>query len=386
MSLFRLTVRNASRTPVRGAMTVVAVAITLVAYVLLRTLSAAWTDRIEQTPNDRVVTRHRIGWAGSLPAHYTDVVRSMPGVKRATSATWVGLALPTDVGVVFESVAVDAREFVDMHYELSAPDEQKQAFVDNRRGAIVSAEFAGERGWKVGDQLHLKGRNIPGGYDFTLEAIVKSTRVGFGQHVVWFHWEYFNETQPQGKRDRIEQMVAQVVNPTDGARLAKTIDIHFDTEIDQTFSQDDKALNTAIVGRFGAILGAMNLVSLLVLGVVVLILGNTVAMSTRERTREYGVLRAMGFMPWHLAAFVLGEAATLGLVSGGLGLTLAYPLVQGTLSRYLAQQMGVAPLRVKADDAGAALLLGLVLGLVAAGIPAFKAARQELTESLSRVA
>jgi putative ABC transport system permease protein len=129
----------------------------------------------------------------------------------------------------------------------------------------------------------------------------------------------------------------------------------------------------------------MNVVSLLVLGVVVLILGNTVAMSTRERTREYGTLRAIGFMPAHLVAFVLGEAATLGLVGGGLGLALGYPLVQGPLSRYLEQEMGVAPLRVASGDALGSMLLGVVLGLIAAGIPALRAARLEVTESLSHV-
>ncbi len=386
MSLYRLTLRNARRAPVRAGLTVVAVAVTLVAFVLLRTLSAGWTDRIEQTPNDRVVSRHKIGWASSLPVHYTDVIRKMPGVNVAMGGSWVGFKLPTDDSVFFQSMAVDAREFVDMHYELSAPAEQKEAFVADRRGALVAAELAEERGWKLGDELHFKGRDYPGEWDLHVSAIVKSTRVGFGQRAVWMHWEYFNETLPPAERDKITLISAQIDNPADGARIAKAIDIHFDTENEQTFTQEDKALNTAIVGRFGAMLSAMNMVSLLVLGVVVLILGNTVAMTTRERTREYGTLRAIGFMPAHLVAFVLGEAAALGLVGGGLGLLLGYPLVQGPLSRYLEEEMRVAPLRVATPDALAALVLGVVLGVIAAGIPALRAARLEVTQSLSRVA
>jgi putative ABC transport system permease protein len=91
-------------------------------------------------------------------------------------------------------------------------------------------------------------------------------------------------------------------------------------------------------------------------------------------------------MPRHLVSFVLGEAAALGVVAGGVGLALAYPLVQGPLSRYLEQEMRTAPLRVAGGDAWAALLLGAALGLVAAGIPALRAARLEVTESLSHVA
>src|SRR5262245_52123806 len=106
MSLFRLTVKNASRAPVRGLLTVVAVAITLVAFVLLRTLSAGWTERVKQTPNDRVITRHKIGWASPIPVRYTDIIRNMPGVKRAVGASWIDLRLPADETVQFQSVAV----------------------------------------------------------------------------------------------------------------------------------------------------------------------------------------------------------------------------------------------------------------------------------------
>lgn len=386
MSLVRLTLRNASRAPVRAALTVVAVAITLIAFVLLRTLSAGWRERVAQTPDDRVITRHQIGWARPLPVHYADAVRGMPGVKRVAIATFLPLKLPGKDGVFFQSSAVNAREFVDMHFELTAPAEQKAAFVADRHAAMVGSELAEEQGWRIGQQLHFERRDRAERYEVTLAAIAKSKRVGFGQRAVWIHWEYLNETLPPGEQDKLELIAAQIEDPRAGARLAKAIDIHFDTAVEPTFSQEDKALNKAIVGRFGALLGAMNTVSLLVLGVVVLILGNTIAMATRERVREYGTLRAIGFEPAHLVAFVLGEAAALGLAGGGLGLLLGYPLVEGPLSRYLREELGTSALRVAPADALLSLSLGAVLGLVAAGIPALRAARLQVTESLSHVA
>jgi putative ABC transport system permease protein len=386
MGLVRLTVRNAGRAPVRGGLTVIAVAVTLVAFLLLQTLSAGWTDRIKQTPNDRIIVRHKIGMAGTLPVRYLDVVRQLPGVQRVVGAAWVGFQLPADNNLLFQSVAIDPREFVDMHSELVAPAEQKEAFIANRHGALVSAELARERGWKVGDTLNFTTPDLPSLWPLTLSGIVTSTRVGFGQRALWMHYEYYNEKVLPIDKDRVSMIVAQVDDPTHSASMAKAIDIHFDTENDPTFTQDDKALNTAIVGRFGAMLGAINLISLLVLGVVVLILGNTIAMSTRERTREYGTLRALGFTPLHLASFVLGEAATIGLIGGATGLLLAYPLVQGPFSRYLEEEMRVAPLRIASGDALEALALGMLLGLVAAGLPALRAAKLEVTASLSHVA
>lgn len=383
MSLFRITIRNATRAPVRGLLTVVAVAVTLVAFVLLRTLSAGWAERVEQTPSDRVVTRHRIGWAAAMPVHYTEQIRRMPGVIRATGARWAGLMLPQDETERFQSAAIDAREFVDMHYELTGPVEHKEAFVENRRGLLVGAEMAERHGWKVGQQLHFRSREYPGEWAFELSGIVQSTRAGFGHNAVWLHWDYFNETLPPERRDGIEMVAAQIADPSLGARLAKDIDIHFDAEQDQTLSQEDKAFNKAIVGTFAAMLGAMNTVSLLVLGVVVLILGNTMALSTSERIREFGTLRALGFMPRHLAGFVLGEAAVLGLAGGALGLLLSYPLIEGPLSRYVQEEMSVLPLRVATADALGALLLGGTLALLAAGLPALRAARLQVTESLA---
>lgn len=383
MSMFRLTIKNAARAPIRGLLTVVAVAVTLVAFVLLRSLSAGWAERVEQTPSDRVVTRHRLGWSGAMPVHYTEQIRKMPGVVRATGARWAALMLPRDETERFQSAAIDARDFVDMHYELSAPAEQKEAFVQNRRGMLVGAELAERHGWRVGQQLHLRSREYPGEWAFEISGIVQSTRAGFGQNAVWLHWAYFNETLPPERRDQIEMVAAQIADPSLGARLAKDIDIHFDSERDQTLSQEDKAFNKAIVGTFAAMLGAMNMVSLLVLGVVVLILGNTMALSTNERIREFGTLRALGFLPRHLAGFVLGEAAVLGLGGGALGLLLSYPLIQGPLSRYVQEEMGVLPLRVATADALGALLLGGGLALLAAGLPALRAARRQVTESLA---
>ena len=385
MSLVRLTTRNARRSPARGVMTVLAVAVAMVAYLLLRTLSANWTDRIEQTPNDRVVARHRIGWAQSLPVRYTEVVRGMEGVVRAVGVRWAGFKLPANEGYRFQSVAVDARDFVEMHYELAAPKADQESFVQTRNGALVSAELASELGWKRGDRVRFQSREYPGEWEISISAVVQSTRHGFGHNGLWMHWEYLNEGLPEAARDRVCLIAAQVVEPSIGARVAKAIDIRFDTEDDPTFSQEDKAFNTAMVGRFGAVLEAMDLVSLLVLGIVVLILGNTMAMATRERVVEFGTLRAIGFSPRQVSLFVVGEGGVLGAVGGLLGLVLAFPIVQGPASRILEENMDIAPLRIASDDALACLGACVVLGALSAALPALRAARMEVTDSLSRV-
>ncbi len=386
MTLARIAFANAKRSPLRATLTVLAVAISLVAFILLRTVIASYTEKIRQTPNNRVVSRHKIGWERAMPVHYAEEVRKLPGVKRAMGGLWAGLKHPTNTKVWLDATAVQAAPFVAMHYELEAPPEQKQAFVENRRGLLVSDELAKLFGWKLGDSVPLEGTFYPGHWQFQISGIYHSTRHGFAQRSIWLHWEYFNELLPPEARDRINIVSAEIFEPRDGARLAKAVDIHFDDHDEQTFTQEDQALAAAFVGNFGAILRALDVVSVLILGIVLLVLGNTIAMNVRERTREYGVLRAIGFMPSAILGFVLGEAALLGLAGGMAGALLAYPLVEHPLSRYFEESMHFAPLHVPLAAAIGAVLVGVALGAVAAALPALRASRLEVVNALRRIA
>lgn len=385
MTLARLAFANARRSPLRAALTILAVAISLVAFVLLRSVSANFTEKVRQTPNNRVVTRHKIGWERAMPVRYAAEIAKLPGVKQAMGGRWAGLKHPTNTKVYFDTTAVQAKAFVDMHYELVAPPEQKRAFVENRRGLLVSDELAAIYGWKVGDTVPLEGTFFPGHWQFQVSGIYHSTRHGFAQRSMWIHWEYFNELLPVEEHDLINIVSAQIFEPRDGAQIAKSIDIHFDDQDNQTFTQEDQALNAAFVGNFGAILRALDVVSLMILGIVLLIVGNTMAMSVRERTREYGVLRAIGFLPKNVAVFVLSEAALLGLGGGLLGVALAYPLVEHPISRYFEDSLHFAPLEVPSAAALLAIGVGTVLGALAAAIPAYEASRLEVVSALRRV-
>ncbi len=136
---------------------------------------------------------------------------------------------------------------------------------------------------------------------------------------------------PLENRHKIGLISAEIVDPAQGAELAKSIDAHFDEQDDQTFTQEDQALNASFVGMFGALLHAIDIVSVLVLGIVILVVGNTVAMAVRERVQEYGTLRAVGFSPNRLAFLICGEAVVLG----GLGGSLAWPWPYPSFRRLL---------------------------------------------------
>jgi putative ABC transport system permease protein len=366
-------------------MTVLAVAITLVAFVLLRTLSRSWTERVEQTPNDRVVSRHKIGWVPRLPARYASEIRTVPGVVTAMGGRWVDIKQPGNEREWFDGMAVEARPFVDMHYEIVAPAAEKEAFVAARQGALISRELAKKHGWAVGSALHFRCDRCKANVELHVTGIYESSRHGFARGTIWYHLEYLNELLPDDQKDTISIVSAKIREPREGAAIARAIDVRFDPSDDQTRTFEDKALQSIAVGAFSAILEAFDTVSVLVLGVLLLILGNTVAMGVRERTQEHGVLRAIGFRPGHVVTLVCGEAAVFGALGAMLGLVLSVPLVELFLSAMLEEQMGFPPLHVFGDVALLALAAGVVLGPLAALGPARQAARLEVVTALRHV-
>lgn len=380
-----LVLHNARRSPVRSSMTVLAVAISLVAFLLIRTVSAGWTEQVRQTPDNRVVTRHKMGWLGTLPVHYVQRASEVEGVRRTLGVRWGLMQLPIDKMVEFESAAVQAQVFVDMHYELKAPAEQKQSFINERQGALVSIELANELGWKVGDIVHFKHGAFPSDIVLTISGIFESSRKGFARRAIYFHWEYLNELLPPPEQDRVNIVVSEILDPRQGARIAKAIDILFDQGDNQTLSQEDQAVNAQLVGQFGAILSALDFVSIMILGIIMLVLANTLAMTVRERRKEYGTLRALGFVRKHVVAFIVGEAALLGLAGGLLGLLLSYPLVGQAASRYLEESMRLPPLHISAESALLAIFIGALLGAIAGAVPAFQLLRVKVVDSLRSV-
>lgn len=382
MNLVTIGIRNAWRSPVRTFMTIGAVALSLTAFVLLRTLAAAWDEQVEQTPADRVITRNRMGWDHYLPAHYANAIRQIGGVKDVVTVRWAGLRFPRAEGSSFESHGVDEKSFIAIHDELEAPQAQKQAFVSDRRGAFVSRELADEFGWKLNDHVQFTSRQFRNTLELNISGIFRSKRQGFASRVIYMNLGYLNEVVPVARRDLASFIAVQISAPDQGARIAREIDSRFDDSEVRTFTMEDKALNAMLTGRFAAVLEAMNVVSLLVLAIVLMVLGNAVAMSVRERTQEYATLAALGFRPRQIGLLVIGEAAALGFGGGLIALPIAYPLIERGVSKFLRDAMALPPLSIRVSDALVTVAFGTVLGAIAAYLSIRRVMRQEVVALL----
>ena len=389
MTLLRVAAKNAWRNKFRTTMTILGGAVAVLAFVLLRTVLSAWNKGVDYAAKDRLATRHKVSIVIPLPKHYIDDVRNkIPGVKVASYLNWAGAKWPKDPNLFFANMAAADNVF-DVYPEMKVAPEAIERWRGDKEGAIVGSALAHKLGWKVGDKVVLTGTIYPGDWQYTIDGIYTvPPQSALDQSEFFFHWSYLNDGAQERQKDHIGWIVTRVDDPSKGAQVSAAIDALFDDQDNQTTTMSERAMNLGFLGGASAILAALDIVSVIILVIMMLILGNTIAMGVRERTTEYGVLRALGFRPAHIRLFVIGEALTVALLAAVAGLALSYPLVELGLGRWMEENMGnfFPAVRISPVTAVAAVAFTLGLGALAAVIPAVSAGRLQVTEALRRIA
>ena len=392
MTLVGIAARNLSRNKFRTGLTVLGVAVAVLTFTLLRTALGAWARGAEYAPKDRIVTRNRVTFVVPLPKRYVDEVRAVPHVTQVTFASWFGGKDPKNERELFATLAVDAATYFDVFTGLAVDPAAKATFLRERRGAIVGDMLAKKLGWKVGDVVTLESgifRNDPESpWRFTIAGIYTAVTRSADRTSFLFHWDYLNESLPPSMKDSVGWITSRVDDAGRTADVGLAIDRAFEEKDIQTQSQDEHTFRNGLIAAFSAVLRAVDVISIVILAIMMLILGNTIAMGARERTNEYGVMRALGFRPAHIAGLIFGEAILTGTLGGIVGLGLAGGVVQGGLSAYLEETMGSIFPYFRLSLPVAAIALGSAVGLsaVASAIPAVLAGRLRVIDAIRRVA
>jgi len=389
MTLMGLAARNLLRNKFRTLATIAGVATTVLFFALLRTALGAWTAGADHAAKDRVVTRNKVTLILPLPLHYVEEARQVPGVKEVTYLTFFAGKDPKHSRDedFFATMAVDHRSFLKVYDNVVVSEDTMERWFADRRGAIVGDVLAKNFGWKVGQKINLTGTIYPGDWQFTISGIYTVTSKTIDRRSFFFRWDYLNESLPVRQRDVVGWMVSRVADPSRSAAIGQAIDRVFDVESTQTLSQSERAFSTSLLAMLSSVLKAMDAVSVIILAIMMLILGNTIAMGVRERTSEYGVLRAIGFLPRHIVTLVMAEATVTGLVGGLVGMSLCYLAIKGFMGRFIEENFGqfFPAFEVTPGIATAALGLSILLGLLAGLLPAYGTSKLNIVQALRRV-
>ena len=386
MNEFSLVRKNLFRRKLRAILMIVSILVAFMIFGVLTGFYRAFTAGTDRAAADRMMTVNKINFTQPLPYAYFNRVRGVDGVRQVTFANWFG-GYYQDPRQFMVALAVEPATYFDVYRnEFDLPVDQLKSFVQTRNSAVVGEKLADKYGWKVGDRVPIQSNIFSqkngGGHswDFTIAGIVKGKADHVDTNFLLFQYEYFNETRSFAK-DTIGWIILQTADPANNDHIAKTIDGMFANSSAETSTDDEKAFGKAFAAQFGNIA----LIVFLVVGAafltILMIVGNTMALSIRERTREIGVLKTLGFSGSRILTMVLGESVLLALLGGIPGLLIA-ALIAIALRASLVQ---LAPaFAVSADIWAEGLALMLALGLITGAIPAVNAMRLKIATALGR--
>ncbi len=380
MKFFSLLRANLFRKKMRFVLTIGSFAVALFLFGLLAVIRNAFSGNLDVAGADRLVVINRTSIIQPLPLSYDDKIRRIPGVKEVAYANWFG-GVYQDERNFFPQFAIDTDNQRKVFPEFAIPDDQWQAFVNDRQAAIAGAATAKRFGWKVGDRIPIKGTFLGGMWEFNLVGIYHGTRQADDETQFWFHWKRLDEQVPQQFKGHVGWYTVKIDKPDDALRVSRAIDSEFANSPFETHTDTEKAFAAGWIKQFGNIQFLIMAIGTVVFFTLLLVTGNTMAISVRERTAELAVFKAVGYSDRFVLLFVLFESLLIALIGGALGLgiaklfTLGGDPTRGLLYAFYLPGKAVV----------AGLFVTLAVGAASGILPAIGAMRLRVVDALRRV-
>jgi putative ABC transport system permease protein len=380
----RLILRNALRHKLRTGLTVLGIVVAVLAFGLLRTVVDAWYHGSEAASKTRLVTRNSISLVFSLPLTYYAKIRQIDGVRAVSHANWFGGVYVTEKNF-FPQFAVQASTYFDLYPEFVVPPNEMREFLHDRKGAIVGRKLADTYGFKIGDQVSLRGTIFPGNWEFVVRGIYDGAEAKTDTSQFFFQWDYLNETMKKTAPRRANSVGVYVISLASAdraAEVAAAVDRAFKNSLAETLTETEQAFQLGFVSMTEAIVVAIKIVSFLVIFIIMAVMANTMAMTVRERMAEYATLKALGFGPWHLTVLIFGESLAIAGFGAAIGIVLTFP-VADKFGKALGNLFPV--FNVSSETLYMQCAAGLIVGAVAALVPCVRAAHVRIVDGLRSV-
>ncbi len=382
--LLKLLSKNAFRHKLRTSLTVLGITIAVLAFGMLRTVVGAWYAGVEASSATRLITRNAVSLTFFLPLSYREKILQVPGVTEVGYSDWFG-GIYKEEKNFFPNFATEAKTAMDLYPEFIVPGDQKEAFLRDRKGAVVGIKTAERFGWKIGDTVTLKGTIFPGNWEFVIRGIYRGARKSTDETQFFFHWSYLNEslkkTAPY-RADHVGWFLVGVKSPDIAADVSVAIDKLFKNSLAETLTETEKAFQLSFISMTEAIVTVIRLVSLIVIVIIMAVMANTMAMTVRERTGEYAVMKTLGFGAWHLAALIFGESFVIAATGTLIGIALTFPAARA-FGDYLSQYFPIFV--VARSTIWLDMAAGLAVAVVAAAFPVWRATGIRIADGLRRI-
>jgi len=382
---FPLILKNTLRNRRRSILTISSIAVSLCILGVLMALYQALFFG-EPTPAQalRLITRHRVSLTQPIPISYREKIQRIPGVRGVMAWQWFGGLYKDrrDPNNFFPRFGAEPEFFFQVYPEFQITDAEKQAFQHERTGAVISRTLANQMHFNLGDRITLVGDIFPVTLDLKVVGIFDEPAHAA---ILYFNRAYLRDAlgPSSPRQNEVGAFLIQAESAADVPRIADAVDRQFDNSPFPTRTESEKAFQLS----FAAFVGNLKLFIMAIFGAVtftvLLVSGNTISMSVRERIREVGILKTLGFTPGAILSIILGESAFISLVGGALGCVLAAGIC-GMMRKGPGGNFMAALRTLEISPIVAVLCIGtaLLIGLISSSLPAWSASRTSILDSL----
>lgn len=382
MKYAALILSNFKRHKTRTILTILSIMVAFVLFAYLAAIRNAFQFGTSVAGANRLVVRHRVTLIMPLPQSYERRIEQIDGVADATQQTWFG-GLYQEKQTSWGQIAVVPQEFFEMYPEILLPEEQKQAFLKTRTGAIVGRTTADRYGWKVGDRIPIQATYMRGKsgntWTFDLVGIFDGQYPDTDTMSFYLRHDFVDENRVYGKGNTGWYAV-RIKDPKQAERIAREIDGAFANSPAETKAETEKAFIKGFAEQMGNIGAIVQFILTTVFITILLVAGNTMAQAVRERTGELGVMKAIGFTDGQVLSFVLVESLLIAVFGGAIGLAIGWFLVSRGDPTGGALPIFFFPPQARVLAAIFVFLLGFFAGVV----PAVQAMRLNAVDALRR--
>jgi len=387
MFIIKLVLKNALRHKLRTTLTILGVAIAVMSFGFMRTIVTAWSAGVQSSAENRMITRQAVSFIFPLPYSCLQQLQQVPGVTEVTFANWFGGVYKdaADFKNFFPRIAVDPETYFSIYPEFVIPADQFAEFKKERNSCIVGAKLAQEHGFKLGDIIPIEGDIYPGHWEFVVRGIYHGKDQSTDETQMFFHWDYLNErmhVESPGREGQVGWYVLSVRNAADMPRVAKEVDDRYKNSRAATKTETEREFQQSFVAMSDAIISSLEAVSYIIIGIILLVLANTIVMAARERTKEYAVLKTLGFSAGHIAGLIAGESMLIASTGLAIGLALTFPLAMGFAKAF---PTFFPVFNVETITIIIAVTVALGAGVVAALFPAARAVRMRIVDGLRSI-
>lgn len=378
MKYLHLIVKNLLRKKFRTFLTIGSFIVALFLFGLLNTIETSF-NQVDLAGANRLVIRNKVSIIQPLPYSYRDQLKQIDGVDEVTYFVWFG-GIYQDRKNFFPNFGVDPETALLVYPEYLIPDDQFEAFKSDRQGCIVGRDLVKRFGWKIGDRVPLEGTIWGGTWEFNVRAIYDVASKEMSSNEFWFHYDYLEERRPFFK-GTVGWYGLTIDDPGQAVQVAEAIDDRFANSPWETKTETERAFLTGWANQMGNIKLLILSIGAVVFFTLLLVTGNTMAISVRERTGEFAVLKTVGFTDRAVLSLIIAESMCVAAVGGAIGLILAKAFTLG------GDPTGgmLSVFNLPTSDIVTGFVLALTVGLVSGVIPGSYAMRMKVVDALRRV-